>query len=231
MSEPVTTHEPAAALPEIRAGAGAANAGAANVSAADLSAADLSAASGEVRLGLGSPDGEGLVTAALIAGALADAERLRAEPAMTGYLAGLDASFERAADEALADPGLLERSIRLRRAARRLVPEPLVPVAKRAAAYADELGRRHPPLLELGREASALAAAMIDEAMALRGPAIAALRRGDEAARRIPALHERARHAVRLAEKASSDARLPLPVRRLAGELVTAARRLAALCS
>ena len=51
-------------------------------------------------------------------------------------------AFERAATDALRAPVLAERSIVLRRLAKRLIPVSLRPVARRGVAVLDETSRR-----------------------------------------------------------------------------------------
>ncbi len=58
--------------------------------------------------------------------------------------AELDQAFERAATKALRTAALYERSVVLRRVARRIVPRSLRPVAKRAVRVFDGLTARAP---------------------------------------------------------------------------------------
>lgn len=80
---------------------------------------------------------------ALTERATVDAERLRAEGIWS--LADdveLDAAFGRAAVAALRAPVLAERSVRLRRIAKAVVPRALRPVLRTVVAHLDEISRR-----------------------------------------------------------------------------------------
>ncbi len=173
-------------------------------------------------------DAARLDAAPLVAAAQADAAALRAGPCPPQFIAELDAGFERASRAALADPALAERSLRLRRIARRIVPESMRPTARQLAAHADTAARRWPILLDLGRELAALADGMASEAAALEAPARDLLRRTDAAARRNPAVHRSLRNLARLIESSASRGDLPPPVRRAAGLADAVARRLRA---
>lgn len=157
-----------------------------------------------------------LDAAPLVSAAQGDVAGLRAGPCPPPFLAELDAGFERAAREALADPALLERSLRLRRIARRVVPESLRPAAKRLVAQADVAARRWPVLLDIGREIAALAEGMVGEAEALEGPARDLLRRAEVAARANPMAHKLLRDTARLLERSAVSEKLPPPLRRVA---------------
>jgi hypothetical protein len=164
----------------------------------------------------------------LLEAAEADARALREGPCPPDFVAGLDAGFERAARAALADPALVERSLRLRRLARRVVPESMRPAARTLAGKADEAARRWPILLDIGRELAALVDGMVNEAAALEGPARNALRRADAAARSTPAVHGALRQLAQLVEQSASSEDLPPVLRRLAGAADRAGRRLRA---
>jgi len=89
-----------------------------------------------------------LLTAA-VAAAEADARRLRAEGIVTdAYVQELDARFEAAAVRALRVPALGERSARLRRLAKRVVPKRARPLVRRAARRGDQAVRRAYELAE-----------------------------------------------------------------------------------
>jgi len=163
--------------------------------------------------------------APIVAAALIEAARLDQGPCPPSYLALLDTAFESAASAALADPALLQRSLRLRRIARRLLPEPLHPVARRAAALADAAARRSPALLALGHELAALAEGAADDVVAMKAPARRLVKRADAAVRSVPALHEALRRLARLTESAASAGELPAAVRRTARLALLLAQR------
>jgi hypothetical protein len=56
--------------------------------------------------------------------------------------AAMAAAFERAASDALRAPVLAERSVRLRRLAKAVIPPSARPVARRVVAHLDALSRR-----------------------------------------------------------------------------------------
>jgi hypothetical protein len=79
----------------------------------------------------------------LVRSAVDEAARLRAAGTVTpAFLSELDARFEQAAERALKLPAFAERSARLRRIARRVVPAPARPALRRAGARLDRALRQ-----------------------------------------------------------------------------------------
>lgn len=80
---------------------------------------------------------------AVLGAAHAEAGRLRREGILTeAFCRELDARFEAAAVRALRVPAFSERSAKLRRAARRVVPSRARPPLRRLASMADRVLRR-----------------------------------------------------------------------------------------
>ncbi len=85
----------------------------------------------------GSPSPAGLRAAAA-----AEARRLRSSGTVTeAFERDLDARFEEAAVRALRVPALAERSARLRRAAKRVVPDKARPPLRRLVRLGDQIVR------------------------------------------------------------------------------------------
>ncbi|HTW98291.1 MAG TPA: hypothetical protein VMD59_05905 [Acidimicrobiales bacterium] len=171
------------------------------------------------------------VDAEMLEPLLAEARRLRSGPNPAAFLAQLDAAFERAAEAALADPALAERSRRLRRIARGVVPERLHPAARQLAARADAAARRWPVLLRIGRELAAMADGAAGELVALEGPTRQVARRAEAAARANPLLYRNMRRLAHAVAQAAVSEQLPPAVRRAARLAEATARRLRKLCA
>jgi hypothetical protein len=160
--------------------------------------------------------GPELPVAAVVDAAHAAAARLRSGACPPSYLAELDARFEHAAREALAEPALLERSLQLRQVVRRVLPERLHPAARRVAAEADAAARRWPALGRVGQELAGQVHGVVTEVAALQGPARAMLRRADSAARANPAVHGALHNLAGMIERSAASDELPPALRRAA---------------
>jgi hypothetical protein len=80
-----------------------------------------------------------------------EATRISAEVFPSSDVAEMERAFEQSARQALRAPAFAERSVLIRRAAKRLLPRRLVPVAKRSVARFDALSKRVIDALSGGR--------------------------------------------------------------------------------